>query len=199
MEDHTLHREAIAQLLVTLREQRGPWLTQGRLAELTGVDPSYISRMERGERAPSLDTLARLAPGYGLTPLELARLVFEAAPPPEPVPPADPLAALSAVLSAGPWTEAEARALGALVTAQLAARHELQDAYDRGVVQLLAAAREDLDELIVTQGPTQTGDWLAARLTDLRITLFGPNPAATECPPSDGTGPTRRSPRHIPH
>ena len=39
-------------------------LTQEQLAERSGLDPSYISGIERGVRNPSVLSLARLAHGF---------------------------------------------------------------------------------------------------------------------------------------
>ena len=54
-----------------LRE-RGKW-TQERLAERSGLDPSYISGIERAVRNPSVASLARLAKGLGCTVSEICR------------------------------------------------------------------------------------------------------------------------------
>ncbi len=40
--------------------------SQESFAEKCGVDSSYIGRLERMERSPSLDTLARIADGLGV-------------------------------------------------------------------------------------------------------------------------------------
>lgn len=42
-----------------IRSQRG--LTQERLADAIGVDRSYMGFVERGERNPTLDKIARIA------------------------------------------------------------------------------------------------------------------------------------------
>lgn len=42
-------------------------LTQEQLAERSGLDPSYISGIERGVRNPSVLSLARLATGFETT------------------------------------------------------------------------------------------------------------------------------------
>lgn len=47
-----------------LREKKG--LSQEAFAELCDVDRTYIGRLERMERNPSLDTLARIAEGLGV-------------------------------------------------------------------------------------------------------------------------------------
>ena len=41
-------------------------LTQEQLAERSGLDPSYISGIERGVRNPSTVSLTRLAKGFGV-------------------------------------------------------------------------------------------------------------------------------------
>ena len=51
--------------LRVLRRKRG-W-TQLELAERLGIDRSYISDMERGEKNVCLPTLEILAKGFGLT------------------------------------------------------------------------------------------------------------------------------------
>jgi len=52
-------REKIARNVRELREQRD--LTQTQLAEKAGVNTMTVSRTERGEHAPSTNTLVRLA------------------------------------------------------------------------------------------------------------------------------------------
>lgn len=46
-------------------------LTQEALAERSGLDPSYISGIERGVRNPSALSLVRLAKGLGCPPSEI--------------------------------------------------------------------------------------------------------------------------------
>lgn len=53
------HRFRIGAQLSVLRHRSG--LSQTQLAELTGIDQSEISRIERGANNPTEDTLARLA------------------------------------------------------------------------------------------------------------------------------------------
>ena len=48
-----------------LRDESG--LTQEELAERSGLDPSYISGIERGVRNPSISSLLKLARGLGVT------------------------------------------------------------------------------------------------------------------------------------
>jgi transcriptional regulator with XRE-family HTH domain len=54
-------------------------LTQEQLAERSGLDPSYISGIERGVRNPSVLSLVRLASGLGTTTSEVCRGVAVAA------------------------------------------------------------------------------------------------------------------------
>lgn len=53
-------------------------LTQEQLAERSGLDPSYISGIERGVRNPSVLSLVRLASGLGTTTSEVCRGVMAA-------------------------------------------------------------------------------------------------------------------------
>lgn len=64
---------AIADSLKALRKNRG--MTQKALAEASQTDVVQISRIERGDSNPSLETLKRLARALGCT---TDALVFEA-------------------------------------------------------------------------------------------------------------------------
>lgn len=46
-------------------------LSQENLAEKAGLDPTYISGIERGVRNPSLTAIVQLAKGLGLSPAAL--------------------------------------------------------------------------------------------------------------------------------
>jgi transcriptional regulator with XRE-family HTH domain len=50
---------AFGAVLKELRERAG--LSQNQLAKLSGLDHSYLSRLESGQRHPSYDAVARLA------------------------------------------------------------------------------------------------------------------------------------------
>lgn len=52
-------------------------MSQRQLAQLVGVDPSYISLIERGQRTPSPQLLAAIAEALGLRPEELLRAELE--------------------------------------------------------------------------------------------------------------------------
>lgn len=55
-----------------LREVRtAQGLSQMELAELLSVTATYIGRLERGERSPSLSTIARLAKALGVSVSEM--------------------------------------------------------------------------------------------------------------------------------
>lgn len=55
--------------LKNIRNQRG--VTQEGLALICNLDRTYIGRLERMERSPSLGTLKKLADGLGITLSEL--------------------------------------------------------------------------------------------------------------------------------
>ena len=67
---------ALGKNVRMLREQGK--LTQEALAERSGLDPSYISGIERAVRNPSILSLARLAHGLGCTVSEVCRTVANA-------------------------------------------------------------------------------------------------------------------------
>ena len=56
---------ALGQNVRQRREDRE--LTQEKLAEKAGLDPTYISGIERGLRNPGIRNVARLAKALGLT------------------------------------------------------------------------------------------------------------------------------------
>ncbi len=60
--------ETVGKRLRRLREERG--LTQRELAE-PGVSYAYISRVEAGQRTPSIKALRKLAATLAVTPLYL--------------------------------------------------------------------------------------------------------------------------------
>jgi transcriptional regulator with XRE-family HTH domain len=68
------HNGILAALGLNVRRQReAKQLTQEKLAELAGLDPTYISGIERGLRNPGIKNVARLAKALGLTTSELCR------------------------------------------------------------------------------------------------------------------------------
>ena len=64
---------ALGKNVRELREQKR--LTQEALAELSGLDPSYISGIERAVRNPSVLSLARLADGLDCTVSEVCHSI----------------------------------------------------------------------------------------------------------------------------
>ena len=48
-------------------------LTQEKLAELTGLDPTYISGIERGRRNPSLKNIVKIAHALKTSVAKLAK------------------------------------------------------------------------------------------------------------------------------
>lgn len=53
----------------TLREERH--ITQEELAERVGFHPTYVAKLEAGERAPSFESLFRFANALGVKPADL--------------------------------------------------------------------------------------------------------------------------------
>lgn len=64
----------LAALGANVRRQRDArGLTQEKLAEKAGLDPTYISGIERGLRNPGIVNVARLAKALGLTTAQLCQ------------------------------------------------------------------------------------------------------------------------------
>lgn len=64
----------LAKLGLNVRKQReARELTQETLAERAGLDPTYISGIERGLRNPGIKNVARLAKAPGITTAELCK------------------------------------------------------------------------------------------------------------------------------
>jgi transcriptional regulator with XRE-family HTH domain len=62
---------ALGQNVRRRREARD--LTQEKLAEKAGLDPTYISGIERGLRNPGIKNVARLAKALGFTTADLCK------------------------------------------------------------------------------------------------------------------------------
>lgn len=73
MEDADQVRRAFANVL-TRRRLRRRW-SQVDLGAYSGLEHSYISRLEKGQRTPSLDILLRLSRAFGIVPERLVREV----------------------------------------------------------------------------------------------------------------------------
>ena len=64
----------LVALGANVRQQRdAKGLTQEQLAEKAGLDPTYISGIERGLRNPGIKNVARLAKALGLTTAQLCK------------------------------------------------------------------------------------------------------------------------------
>ena len=64
-----------------LRTEAG--LTQSRLAEFVGVSDEHISRLERGEKTPSLGMIGRIAEALQVPPSRLFQFELPSSPPSE--------------------------------------------------------------------------------------------------------------------
>ena len=64
-------REIFAKNLRALRKQRG--FSQEELAHRAGLDRTYISDIERGNRNPGIKNVARIAKALGITTAELCK------------------------------------------------------------------------------------------------------------------------------
>ena len=71
-----LHTTPFAELLRRYREAAR--VSQSRLAQLSGFDHSYVSRLESGRRAPTREAVLRLAAALGLGPAERDNLLAAA-------------------------------------------------------------------------------------------------------------------------
>ena len=69
-EQRSARHAAYGAALRQLRAERG--VSQERLAHLTGLDRTYVSGIERGERNPSLANILKLADALGVRVSELA-------------------------------------------------------------------------------------------------------------------------------
>lgn len=67
-----MYAESFSRALLAIREEFG--LSQYQLGRITGIDKSYFSRLEKGERAPSRALVERLIVGLELASWEANRL-----------------------------------------------------------------------------------------------------------------------------
>jgi transcriptional regulator with XRE-family HTH domain len=68
-----LSKPTFGRVLKSLRNAKG--ISQEKLAELSNLDRSFVSLLERGLRQPSLETLFLIGPPLGVSPSELLRRV----------------------------------------------------------------------------------------------------------------------------
>lgn len=66
-------RNAFASIIIRRRESRG-W-SQEDFAEISGVERSYITRMEQGNNTPTLATIFKLSKALKIKPKRLVREV----------------------------------------------------------------------------------------------------------------------------
>jgi transcriptional regulator with XRE-family HTH domain len=71
--------KSFAAELVKLRKSRG--ISMNELSVRTGLARSFITYMEKGERIPSLETLARIGYALGISPGELVKRTEKSAGP----------------------------------------------------------------------------------------------------------------------
>jgi len=68
--------DSVGERIRYLREQRN--LTLKDVERLTGISPSYINRLEKGERkSPGVPIISKLAPVLGVAPYELMEMSEE--------------------------------------------------------------------------------------------------------------------------
>ena len=59
------HKQAFRQILKELRKKHG--FTQKELAELSGLSQIFITKLEKGERNPSIETLFMLGKAFQMS------------------------------------------------------------------------------------------------------------------------------------
>ena len=74
-EPEPLWREVLGARLRELRHQRREKLAD--TAARAGISPQYLSEVERGRKEPSSEMIAALAGAFGLTLIDLTRLITE--------------------------------------------------------------------------------------------------------------------------
>jgi transcriptional regulator with XRE-family HTH domain len=70
-----LWREVLGERLRELRRERQEKLTE--TAARAGISPQYLSEVERGRKEPSSEMIAALAGAFGLTLIDLTKLITE--------------------------------------------------------------------------------------------------------------------------
>ncbi len=72
-------KKVVGMRIKSLRRARD--YSQERLAEIMGINPKYLSSIERGEENPTLDLLIRLSQGLKVEMHEIFNLEYEGQPP----------------------------------------------------------------------------------------------------------------------
>ena len=72
-------KKLVGTRIKSLRRGRG--YSQEKLAEVTGINPKYLSSIERGEENPTLDLFIRLSQGLKVDIHELFNIEYEGQPP----------------------------------------------------------------------------------------------------------------------
>lgn len=71
--DVVIEAKLIGQIIQTYRENRG--ISQEVLSGLAGLDRTHYSKIERGLRTPTLDTLFKIAHALGIPPHEIVETI----------------------------------------------------------------------------------------------------------------------------
>ena len=72
-------KKLVGMRIKSLRRGRG--YSQEKLAEVTGINPKYLSSIERGEENPTLDLFIRLSQGLKVDIHEMFSIEYEGQPP----------------------------------------------------------------------------------------------------------------------
>lgn len=71
-----INTQIVGQVLTQFRERKG--LTQDILSGLAGLDRTHYSKLERGLRCPTLDTLFKIGQALDLPPHRIVQAIEEA-------------------------------------------------------------------------------------------------------------------------
>ena len=77
MEAEDIKSELVAKAFgeVMRQHRRGQGLSQEKLAEISGLDRTYVSKLERGIHQPSLTAFLRLAQALEVSAAEMVEIV----------------------------------------------------------------------------------------------------------------------------
>lgn len=70
-----IQAEAVGRILQVLRKKKG--LTQEQLSGLATLDRTHYSKIERGLRNPTIDTVFKIASALDMKPHELVKIIEE--------------------------------------------------------------------------------------------------------------------------